>query len=233
MKTVYITSLLFAFALSACGANVQASRASLEMQNRVTSNLTDAATLPAPNGNGPVVLESQYAVQAVNVSVPDALRVSDANTFHPNADIVWHGDPLGDRRAQVKAIFENAAAQATSSMQFGPKVVIDLEVVKFHAVTDKTRYTVGGVHNMEFIMSVRDAETGALMQAPRLIKADVKAAGGARAEAEDAVGRTQKVVVTERLVQALRLELSAPVAKVPANAQVTRFDGSPVTLTTH
>jgi hypothetical protein len=226
MKTVYITSLLFAIALSACGANVQAGRASMELQNQVSSNLSDAATLPVAAFNGAIVLESQYDVQVVNVSVPASLTVSEANTFHPNSDIVWHGDDRGDRRAQVQAIFQNASAQATRSMQIGPKVVVEIEVVKFHAVTDKTRYTVGGVHNLEFMMSVRDAATGEILQAPRKVIADVKAAGGARAEAEDAAGRTQKVVVTERLEQVLRRELSAQVTNMPANAQVTRFDGS-------
>jgi hypothetical protein len=230
MKTVYMSSLLIAFALSACGANVQASRASMEVQNQVSSNVSDAATLPAAVSNGTIVLEAQYDVQAVDVSVPASLTVSEANTFHPNADIVWHGDERGDRRAQIKAIFDTASAQATGAMQLGPKVVVQIELIKFHAVTDKTRYTVGGVHNIEFMMSVRDATTGEILQAPRKIIADCKAAGGARAEAEDAAGRTQKVVVTERLVQVLRRELSAPATSLPSNALVTRFDGSPALL---
>ena len=154
------------------------------------------------------------------------MTVSEANTFHPNTDIVWRGDERGDRRVQIKAIFDTASLQATNSMHFGPKVVVDIELLKFHAVTEKTRYTVGGVHNIEFIMSVRDVETGTILQMPRKIIADVKAAGGARADAEEAAGRTQKVVVTERLAQVLRRELSAPASHLPANAVVSRFDGS-------
>jgi hypothetical protein len=227
MKNVSIAAVLFAFTLAACGANPQVSRSSMAAQNQVSSGLSDAATLPASlAGNGAVVLESQYDVQAVNFVVPPSLTVSEANTFHPNTDIVWRGDERGDRRVQIKAIFDTASLQATNSMHFGPKVVVDIELLKFHAVTEKTRYTVGGVHNIEFIMSVRDVETGTILQMPRKIIADVKAAGGARADAEEAAGRTQKVVVTERLAQVLRRELSAPASHVPANAVVSRFDGS-------
>lgn len=231
MKSFSIPALAMALALAGCGQNLSVSRASMAGQNQVSSNLSQAAELPPTlAGSGPMILAAQYDVTAVNVSVPASLTVSEANSFHPNADIVWHGDAPGDRRAQIKAIFDTAAAQATATMHKGPKVVVEIEVVKFHAVTDKTRYTVGGIHNMTFMMSVRDVETGAILQAPRLVVADVKAAGGARAEAEDAAGRTQKVVVTERLIQVLRRELSAPVSQLPADALVTRFDGSPALL---
>ena len=47
---------------------------------------------------------------------------------------------------------------------------------------------------------------------PREVRADAKAAGGQAAIAEEQAGRTQKVVVTEKLVETLRRELSGPVA---------------------
>ena len=75
-----------------------------------------------------------------------------------------------------------------------------------------------------------DLETGAILQGPRLVVADVKGAGGNRAVAEEQAGRTQKVVVTERLTEVIRRELSAPVAVLPADAVVTRFDGTPAQL---
>ena len=60
--------------------------------------------------------------------------------------------------------------------------------------------------------------------------AGVKAAGGARAIAEDQAGRTQRVVVVERLTEVIRRELSAPMVAVPEGMQVSRFDGSPIAL---
>jgi hypothetical protein len=45
-----------------------------------------------------------WRVSSVEVSVPQALTVSDVNTFIPNADIVWHGDNPGDRKQQVAKV---------------------------------------------------------------------------------------------------------------------------------
>lgn len=226
MKMTSISALVLALGLSAC-----AQTTSMSTQNQVSSDVSQASRLPqAPGSHGPMMLQAEYDVQAVNVSVPHTLKVSEANTFHPSADIVWRGDLPGDRYAQVKAIFDEAAARSTATMHTGAPVVVDLEVVRFHCLTEKTRYTVGGTHSLHFMMTVRDAATGAILQGPRLIVADVKGAGGNRAVAEERAGRTQKVVVTERLVEVIRRELSAPVTVLPADAVVTRFDGTPAQL---
>lgn len=226
MKMTSISALVLALGLSAC-----AQTTSMSTQNQVSSDVSQASRLPqAPGSHGPMMLQAEYDVQAVNVSVPHSLKVSEANTFHPSADIVWRGDLPGDRYAQVKAIFDEAAARSTATMHTGAPVVVDLEVVRFHCLTEKTRYTVGGTHSLHFMMTVRDAATGAILQGPRLIVADVKGAGGNRAVAEERAGRTQKVVVTERLVEVIRRELSAPVTVLPADAVVTRFDGTPAQL---
>lgn len=226
MKMTSISALVLALGLSAC-----AQTTSMSSQNQVSSDVSQASRLPpAPGPRGPVMLQAEYDVKAVNVLVPHTLKVSEANTFRPSADIVWRGDLPGDRYAQVKAIFDAASARSTATMHTGEPVVVDLEVVRFHCLTEKTRYTVGGVHSMHFLMTVRDASTGAVVQGPRLIVADVKGAGGSRAIAEEEAGRTQKVVVTDRLAEVIRRELSAPVQVKPADAVVTRFDGSPVQL---
>ena len=223
MKFISMAAAVSALALAGCMA-----------PDTVTRATTSAATLetgaPAAGGAGPMVLQGQYDVAEVNILVPAALRVSEANSYHPNADIVWRGEPLGDRHAQVKAIFDTAAAAATAQMSDGRKVAVDIEITYFHCLTEKARYTVGGVHSMKFLLTVRDIETGAILQGPRKVVADVKAAGGQKAIAEDEAGRTQKVVVTEHLVEVIRRELSVPVAVVPEGALVTRFDGSPVAL---
>lgn len=189
--------------LSACVAAEPASRGLV--------NPSAGPAAAASHGAGPLVLASQYDVVGLNINVPHSLRVSEANSFHPRADIVWHGDPFGDRYQQVAAIFRDAATAATGQMTQGRQVVVGIEVVRFHGVTDKTRYTVGGVHSMHFMLTVTDAQTGQVIDGPRLVVADVKAAGGNAALAEDRAGRTQRVVVTERLTAALRRELSAVV----------------------
>lgn len=171
------------------------------------------------------VLAAQYDVQSVVVSVPKSLRVSEANVFYPVADIVWHGEPLANRKTQVQAIIEEAAANATGPMISGRKVTLGVELERFHAITAKARYTVGGVHNVVFLMTVRDAATGEVIDGPRQIVADAKASGGQRAIEEDEAGRTQRIVIVERLTEVLRRELSRAVVLQPGETLVSRADG--------
>ncbi len=224
MKPLMISTVVAGLCLAACAPQPETTRAANFMQSEISSS---GASIQI---GGETVLQSQYDVQAINVVVPRTLRSSEANSFHPNVEIVWRGDPPGDRYEQVKAIFDTAMARGTAQMHTGPKVVVDIEITRFHCLTEKTRFTVGGVHNMRFMMTVRDVATGAILQGPRMINADTHGSGGARAIAEDAAGRTQKVVVTERLAEVIRRELSAPVQSLPQNASVSRFDGTPVRL---
>ncbi|MFN4171379.1 MAG: DUF6778 family protein [Pseudorhodobacter sp.] len=158
-----------------------------------------------------VVLAPQYNVREINVTVPRSLSVSEANMYYPLADIVWRGDPRGDRHAQVQAIFMESFGLGTGHMKSGPAVIVDAEVTRFHSLTEKTRYSFGGVHSMRFKLTVRDAASGAVIDGPRLVVADVAASGGSRAIAEDQAGRTQRVVIVERLRAAIRQELSRAV----------------------
>ena len=160
---------------------------------------------------GPVYKASQYDVRGVTITVPQTLIVSEANAFHPAADIVWRGEPVGDRHAQVRAILTEAMATGTAMMTKGPAVDVEVTLVRFHSVTEKTRYSVGGVHDMQFNLTVRDAGTGSIIDGPRLVIAGIEAAGGAAAIAEDAAGQTQRVVVLARLARAIRFELSRDV----------------------
>jgi hypothetical protein len=143
----------------------------------------------------------------VKVTVPRSLKVSEAEVFYPLADIVWRGDPRGDRYAQIEAIYQAAIPPAIAPLDHGLKVVAEIEVTRFHCVTDKTRYTIGGLHSLAFKLTIRDAATGAVLAGPRVVHADVKAHGGQKAIAEDAAGITQKQVITERLATVIRREL--------------------------
>ena len=201
-----LTLILVALTLSACvSANDPATRGKQMSSDlsAATSQSTGSQTGPAP-----VYLAAQYDVEAVRVTVPRSLKVSEANTFKPRADIVWRGEPLGDRHVQVARIFEEAMNAGTAPMQQGRKVDVDVEVTRFHALTEKTRYTIGGMHEMRFILTVRDTATGAILSGPREIVADVKASGGSAAIAEDQAGRTKRVVT-----QVIRRELSAPASQ--------------------
>lgn len=204
MKTTgrMIAALVLSLGLAGCVSNDTATRAATE-----GPGLT-IATQGAYRGPDLSAVPAASLVQVVDVriAVPQSLRVSEANTFLPSADIVWRGDPLGDRHGQVAAIFQSAS-QAILGRGTGRPVVAEIVVTRFHGVTEKTRYTVGGNHNMRFDLTLRDVTTGAVVLGPRPVVADVRAAGGARAIEEDRIGRTQKVVVTERLMQVLQAEL--------------------------
>ncbi len=207
MKILAMAACLASLALAACAPQPETTRAAMSFQSEVAA--TGASDAPLMQVSARPMLQAQYDVQMINVIVPQSLKMSEANTFHPNVDIVWRGDAPGNRYQQVGAIFETALARGTATMHQG-RGGDDCEVIRFHCLTEKTRYTVGGVHSLHFMMTVRDAETGEVLQGPRLVVADVNAAGGARAMAEEAAGRTQKVVVTDRLTEVIRRELSAP-----------------------
>ena len=93
---------------------------------------------------------------ANEIIVPRTLKVSEANTFKPRADIVWHGDPAGDRYQQVGDIMTAAATRATTGMTQGRAVMVEIALTKFHGVTEKTRYTIGGMHEMRFDLTVNE-----------------------------------------------------------------------------
>lgn len=151
-----------------------------------------------------------YTVESVNVSVPRSLRVSEANRFYPSGDIVWREDPIGDRYEQVQAIMTDGLTKGVSGFAGDRSVILDVVVTRFHALTEKARYTVGGVHAIQFEMRLLDAKTGAVLLGPRKIKADFDALGGRVAIAAEARGVTQKVRITNQLANVIRQELGAP-----------------------
>ncbi|NEX47192.1 DUF6778 family protein [Pseudotabrizicola algicola] len=205
MMTRLLPMLAVLMGLSACAGSAPDVMRSEQSQMTLASQGRIEATGPRQ------VLAAQYDVEDIRISVPSKLRVSEANVFYPVADIVWRGEPMGNRHAQVMSIFKEAMDRGTYTMNTGRKVVVDVEVARFHSVTEKTRYTVGGTHSMRFSLTVRDAATGAVIEGPRMVTADAKAAGGAQAVAEEQMGRTQRVVVVERLASAIRAELSGRV----------------------
>jgi hypothetical protein len=202
MKTLKLIAALSLGALvSACGGVDIASRnASFDATAPALSFQQDIAPITAP----------VVRVARINVVVPETLKVSEANRYYPSGDIVWREDPIGNRHAQVKAIFENAMALGTQNMDGATPVVLDIQVMRFHALTEKARYTVGGVHSITFFLTVRDAKTGLALAAPRKIEADLDGFGGQQAINAESRGQTQKVRITGHLAEVIRQELSTP-----------------------
>jgi hypothetical protein len=148
-------------------------------------------------------------VEQINVLVPQTLKVSERNSYYPGGDIVWRGDAFGNRHEQVKAIFDTALSQGTAPMDGIVPVRLDIRVDRFHALTEKARYSTGGVHSITFALQVRDLSTGLALGEPRLVKADLDAFGGQEALDAEARGLTQKVRITNHLAEVIRQELSS------------------------
>ena len=152
-----------------------------------------------------------YAVREIVVDVPRTLSVSDANLYYPIADIVWREDLSGDRYLQVQDIFTESAEWGASIFDGVQLVDVEIVVTRFHAVTPKARYTVGGVHSMRFELTVRDASTGDVLQGPRSVIADLQSLGGQAAVDAETQGITQRGRITQHLAGVLQRELRAPV----------------------
>ena len=151
-------------------------------------------------------------VTGMTIRVPETLSVSEANLYYPRGDIVWRGDPIGDRHAQVKAIFEDGFGRGVAPLAGDTDVTIDVQVIRFHSLSEKARYTIGGVHNIVFYMTVHRADTGEPLGPTRRIESDLEAFGGKAAIEADRIGQTQKVRVTDHLARLIRRELARYVA---------------------
>lgn len=202
MTRFRLAALIASLALTAACAQIEPA----------TRNATSVTALDeiVVDGAAPIVAAPAYAVQQVRVSVPRSLKVSEANLYYPIADIVWRGDAMGDRYAQVSAIVTEAAGRATADMTEGRAVVVDIEMKRFHALTQKARYSVGGSYGVKFVLTLRDAVSGALVEEPRIVAQSFPASGGQKAIEEEAIGLTEKVVVTAGLEGLIRSELSLP-----------------------
>lgn len=159
----------------------------------------------------PVAQMRNYAVQDVVVNVPQGLSVSEANHFYPLADIVWRGDPIGDRHTQIADIFRAAAARGAETLDGARPVIVQIDVKRFHGVTERTRFSFGGVYDMVYDMTVFDATTGAVIEPAHELRVDLPAPGGQAAIELDRTGQTEKVRVTDYLTLMLKQQLEGPV----------------------
>ncbi|SEK50655.1 hypothetical protein SAMN05443999_101556 [Roseovarius azorensis] len=164
-----------------------------------------------PHSPGPPPVSASLNVQDLVVSVPRTLSVSEANLYYPVADIVWRGDPRGDRRAQVKQIVRDGLSAGIRQMKPGTiPVVVDVEVTRFHSVSEKARYSVGGVHAVHFRYVLRNPDTGEAYAAPKYVRADLNAYGGQRAINAERRGITMKLRIMSHLAKVIQHELSDP-----------------------
>jgi len=184
--------LACALALSACGASIPASRAAM------------------PDDTMLGMIQPDYRVESFTVSVPKSLTVNERNSYYPRGDIVWRGDTYGDRHAQVEAIFDQALRNAASSVDGARPVRVDVQVMRFHALSEKARYSVGGIHDITFRLRLADPVTGAIIAPSKVVDADLDALSGQGANVAEARGDTQKNRIIAHLTLVFQEELSVP-----------------------
>lgn len=208
MKILKTVALLgFVSVLSACGGPEIASRnISFVDQSPSLTFVPSKATRPQFMAQLPADLN----VTDIRVNVPRQLTVSEANVYYPRADIVWRDDPIGDRYQQIKSIFETGFGRGTAHMKDGLPVILSVELVRFHSLTEKARFNVGGVHNMVFKLSFNSAVTGQPLMPTRRVEANLDAFGGGQAMVAERQGQTQKVRITSYLSQVIQAELAKP-----------------------
>ncbi|WP_127560005.1 DUF6778 family protein [Nioella ostreopsis] len=169
----------------------------------VTQNIT------VPSGLAAQAEAADWQVETINILVPDSLTVSEANTIKPRSDIVWREGPIdGDRHQQVQElIFEAMEFALRPLAEEGTTLVtVELEVTRFHALTERARYTIGGEHEIEFLFTVRDAETGAALTGPIPVDLTFRAHGGSRAIAAEREGIYQRDRIQSQIIGWARQE---------------------------
>ncbi|SPH24857.1 hypothetical protein DEA8626_03891 [Defluviimonas aquaemixtae] len=139
---------------------------------------------------------------AVQVEVPEDLTVTDINTLVPDADIVWHGDPPGDRKAQVAEIVRAGVTEGADGLDGTREVDFHVLLSRFHGVTPAAvALAPSAVHNIDFTIQAVDSDTGEELTEPVEISADVEANLGAIAVFAAMQGEAEKDRIIERIAE--------------------------------
>lgn len=204
-KTFNIAAaLLLAAATSAC---------TMETTSRATPFDLPLGADGGADGAQTVMIAPDFRVTKVNVIVPGSLTVSEDNGIKPRADIVWREDPYGNRYEQVKSVMEEGLNAGAKALNGTRAVVLDVQLVRFHAQTQRVRYSsLPSKHEIEFLLTVRDANSGAVIVPSHMVNATFDALGGNAAVAADRAGITQRMRIDEHLAGVIYGELTRPIA---------------------
>ena len=216
-KLRILMAALAAVSVSACASPQMASR------NATPATAADQSALGQANAplaqlDGAQVFIPDVSIAKVTVDVPRTLSVSEKNSYFPKADIVWRGDTYGDRYEQVNAILKQSAEQAAAKLQGTRPVHMHIQATRFHGLSEKARYSTGGVHNMNFLVTLLDPVTGAVLRPAREVVSNLDALKGTAALHAESRGETQKVRVTAFLQQVIQTELTQPSGYVDTNS---------------
>ena len=160
------------------------------------------------------VATGDWRLASVEVKIPEKMKVNEDGNVRvpPPGELVWWGDPPGDRKAQVRALLSDAATAGAQDALTGTKpVVFRVKVNRFHALTPLARST-GiqlGVHSLNFDFEVVDAATGEVLVVEKGVNADLRAFSGTQAILAEQQGQGQKIRIQTRVAQVVRSWLTS------------------------
>ncbi|MFP1644968.1 DUF6778 family protein [Pontitalea aquivivens] len=144
-----------------------------------------------------------WRLAGVDVTVPETLSVSEDNTVYvPKADIVWQGEPFGDRRAQVARLLREGITHGAAGLNGKQRVRFRVTLQTFHALNEKSRRSAPagtGVYDIRYTIEVVDARNGAVIVPAQAVAADFPGQTGTAATQMEARGITQRVQVVGHL----------------------------------
>lgn len=179
------------------------------------SKHTAGAVYEDQNVAPPVAKLGPLQAAQVRVTVPRSLEVTERNTYYPEGDINWQEEPSGDRHAQVEKILREGLVYGARDLTSGRRVIVDVQLTRFHALSKKARYTIGGVHAVQFLMTLRDPATNEVLSGPRFIRADFPALGGEEAIEDERRGGSQRARIVAHLAKVIRDELGKEYGYIP------------------
>lgn len=81
-----------------------------------------------------IQVQRDYRVHEMRFQAPEDIQVSEGNGYYPFTDVVWRGDPLGDRIEQIGAIFEEAKSRNDGLLTGEKGILLDINLVRFHGI---------------------------------------------------------------------------------------------------
>jgi hypothetical protein len=145
-----------------------------------------------------------WHVTDVRAFVHDNRTVSDDNVLVPLADIVWHGEPAGDRKAQVAAIVADGMRVAAAPLAEGRPVEIHIAVDRFHGVSPvAVARSPAAVHDVAFRVAVVDRGTREVLVPPVRITAALPAYTQTNARLSRLQGETERQRIVDHVAEVM------------------------------
>jgi hypothetical protein len=138
-----------------------------------------------------------WRVADIVVVAPASLTTTEENSLAPNADIVWHGEPRGDRRLQAARIVEDGLRAGSAALNGRTPVRLQAQLNHFHGITPVAlNQAPAAVHNISYILQVVSLSTGDTLFGPETIQADLPALtqSAAAVAAANGISERQRIV---------------------------------------